>query len=114
MLFSSTIFFHPFINAKYIKCSPSPLQVLVSSFLADGGDNYNVFVKNTLKRHPGNVGSTMVADYIRTESPIIAGEEDRIIFIKPRKPDTSNSTELKSGNLMIFAIVVLQLFRLIF
>ena len=66
---------------------------MVTSFLVDRGDNYTVFVKNTLKRHPGNVGSTMAADYIRTELPIIAGEEDHIVFVKPHNqihPTRSN------------------------
>ncbi|XP_065065306.1 snake venom 5'-nucleotidase-like isoform X2 [Rhopilema esculentum] len=61
-------------------------KVILSSFIADGGDNYQVFVNHTMKRHPGNVASTMVADYIKTESPVIIGEEDRIMFASPSPP----------------------------
>ena len=38
--------------------------------------------KHIIKRHPGNVASTMVAEYIKAFSPITIGEEDRIMFSK--------------------------------
>ena len=67
-----------------------------------------MFVKHSMKRHPGNVAATMVAEYIKSESPIITGEEDRIMFVtSTQKPKSAAS---KSYGTWSFLVVVASLF----
>ena len=65
-------------------------------------------MNHIIKRHPGNVASTMVADYIKTESPVIIGEEDRIIFAKASPQPSSASTNTAST---MTALAVVVFFR---
>eukprot|EP00112_Aurelia_sp_Birch-Aquarium-sp1_P003774 Seg1425.2 transcript_id=Seg1425.2/GoldUCD/mRNA.D3Y31 product="Snake venom 5'-nucleotidase" protein_id=Seg1425.2/GoldUCD/D3Y31 len=88
-------------------------KVFIASFIAGGGDNFQVFVKHSIKRHPGNLAATMVADYIKSESPIITGEEDRITFVTstPKPKSAASKVYGTFSSLMVVASLFFQAFH---
>ena len=86
---------------------------MIASFIAGGGDNFQVFVKHSIKRHPGNVAATMVAEYIKSESPIITGEEDRIMFVTSTPKPKSAASNI-SGTLTVLVMVTSLFFQVFF
>lgn len=56
-----------------------------------GGDNYQMFLKNRIKLHPGEDAVRLVAEYIDYLSPIRTGVDERITFVtKPKVPPNCN------------------------
>ncbi len=47
-----------------------------------GGDNFQMFLKNRSKLHPGEDAARLVAEYIDYATPIVTGIEERIVFVK--------------------------------
>ena len=53
-------------------------------------------MNHIIKRHPGNVALTMVAHYFKTDSPVIIGEEDRIMFASASPPPSPQPSASQS------------------
>ena len=56
-------------------------QVITSTYYSRGGDNYQVFPKHTIRRHAGELATSLVSEYIKQMTPIIIGTEERIKFV---------------------------------
>ena len=72
-----------------------------------------MFVKHSIKRHLGNVAATMVAEYIKSESPIITGEEDRIMFVTTTPKPKSAASNIP-GTLTVLVMVASFFFQVLF
>ncbi len=66
------------------------IQIIMSTWMRRGGDNFKMFLNNRSKLHPGEDAARLVAEYIDYATPIVTGIDERIVFVKK-----SNST---SGN----------------
>ncbi|XP_070568327.1 snake venom 5'-nucleotidase-like [Ptychodera flava] len=72
--------------------SDTVYTVVLPTFMAGGGDGYDMLVDERLSYHiPGDLDTDVVIEYIGTESPIKTGLEGRIMFIdlEPEEPCVS-------------------------
>eukprot|EP00794_Sanderia_malayensis_P002835 gene2835-3278_t len=58
----------------------------MSTWMRRGGDNYQMFLHNRTKLHPGEDAVRLVAEYIDYATPIVTGIEERIVFVKKPVP----------------------------
>eukprot|EP00794_Sanderia_malayensis_P019052 gene19052-20965_t len=86
-------------------------KVIISSFLAGGGDKFEMFPKHIIKHHPGNTADSMVVEYIKKQSPLIIGEEDRIIFVKSDQKPTNAATPVSYSLSNIFVSILVAIFH---
>ncbi|KAK7476208.1 hypothetical protein BaRGS_00032562 [Batillaria attramentaria] len=62
-------------------------KVVMSNFIVNGGDGYDVIQENALRVHIiGDLDSDVLTEYIRSFSPIIHGLEGRIRFVNSSQP----------------------------
>ncbi|XP_072021392.1 snake venom 5'-nucleotidase-like [Amphiura filiformis] len=61
-------------------------KIALNTFIADGGDGYDVFVENGQNRYSGNLAASTVAEYIEVFSPIYPGIDRRITFLDSAMP----------------------------
>ncbi|KAK7107283.1 snake venom 5'-nucleotidase-like [Littorina saxatilis] len=85
---------------EFVDLEPTKVyKIIMSNFLANGGDGFTLIPKNTIKHHLiGDLDSTVLTSYITEYSPIIHGLEGRIRFVNVTsavcKGETSGTTIL--------------------
>ncbi len=63
-------------------------NVVTLSYLADGGGGFTMLNEGTLGRRKGPIGVDALVAYVRKRSPIVAGLQDRSLFLgRPRRYD---------------------------
>jgi len=82
-------------------------KIMTAGYLANGGDGYEMFKRN-LKHHTGDVVRTLIVDYIKRESPLTKGVDERIRFVTSKDPCASSSITLKSPIYIHFIALVLS------
>ncbi|XP_076445774.1 snake venom 5'-nucleotidase-like [Babylonia areolata] len=85
-------------------------QVVLPSFLAEGGDGYSVIKDNTLRRHlNGDLDSDVLTEYITKFSPLVQGLEGRIRFANGSddsdKCGTSGGDPAPPASLAVMSVV---------
>lgn len=75
----------------------------ISTYLAKGGDGFEVFIKKRLDYIPlGYRLADVLHKHVKQMSPIFTGLENRIVFLEPyRKPATSSAPFKKANFLVI-------------
>ncbi|XP_046374004.2 5'-nucleotidase-like [Haliotis rufescens] len=62
-------------------------QVIMPSFIADGGDFYDVINDNKVKHHLiGDLDLDVFVEYVKQQTPIVQGEEERMMFVNSYPP----------------------------
>ncbi|KAJ8023877.1 5'-nucleotidase [Holothuria leucospilota] len=79
-------------------------KVVMTSYLARGGDGYKMIIDNKRNQKTGRLDSTVVSDYIKKQTPIIQGVEDRII-ISGEIPISNGYSLCGSLSLAFFAAI---------
>ncbi|XP_072021463.1 snake venom 5'-nucleotidase-like [Amphiura filiformis] len=59
-------------------------KMVMPSFIADGGDGYDMIAEHGQNRYSGNLDTNVISDYIEKFSPIYSGIERRITFATDR------------------------------
>ncbi|XP_072037104.1 snake venom 5'-nucleotidase-like [Amphiura filiformis] len=59
-------------------------KMVMPSFVADGGDGYDMIKEHGQNRYSGNLDTNVISDYIEKFSPIYSGIERRITFATDR------------------------------
>ncbi|KAK3789429.1 hypothetical protein RRG08_010622 [Elysia crispata] len=67
-------------------------QIVMNSYIADGGDTYTMIPTLTVRRHTiGNVDLDIFIEHIRQNSPVIQGLDGRIRFVQDLMADSLTS-----------------------
>ncbi|XP_071955329.1 snake venom 5'-nucleotidase-like [Antedon mediterranea] len=82
--------------------------VIMNSFMADGGDGYEIIKTNKISQVSGNLETAMLAEYINLYSPITTGLDNRITFItSDNDPCKGNTASLSSSALYTILLFLL-------
>ncbi|XP_067674621.1 5'-nucleotidase-like [Haliotis asinina] len=85
-------------------------QVIMPSFLANGGDFYDVINVNKVKHHlVGDLDLDVFVEYVQQQSPIVQGEEERMLFVnsQPPCPPAAAGSSLQAVTAALFLSVSL-------
>ncbi|XP_033099228.1 snake venom 5'-nucleotidase-like [Anneissia japonica] len=84
--------------------------VITSSYIADGGDGFEVISQNKISQVSGNLESAMLAEYITLYSPITTGLDNRIIFITEEEdPCVGSSASIPVSAPLVMSLTLLLL-----
>ncbi|XP_070568641.1 snake venom 5'-nucleotidase-like [Ptychodera flava] len=67
--------------------SDATYKLVMPTYLANGGDGYDMLVDERISYHiPGDLDTDVLIEYIETRTPITIGLERRIKFLQPSEP----------------------------
>lgn len=79
-------------------------KIVLPSYIADGGDGYDVIKEHGQNRNTGSLDTFMISEYIDRFSPIYTGLERRITFVE--STGTASST-VRPQHILVTGILIL-------
>ncbi|XP_067675672.1 snake venom 5'-nucleotidase-like [Haliotis asinina] len=97
---------------QYVDLNDSEIyKIIMPSFIANGGDGYDVINKNKIKHHLlGDVDGDVFIEYAKSFSPLTAGLDGRITLRKvPTCPCETNDVTRPSPQLLTSTVAVMMM-----